>query len=91
MSGLDLEFLKKGIANAFEASQLDPTEDSQKTLAGALALVIYLYIRGANVNTTITAVANGGKNTSVITPGGPVPGVITEPATVSGTGTGKLS
>ena len=80
------------LETAFLAAQADTTPMATTTLANSIASAIHAYLIQAQVTTTDTGTAVGGVNASVLAPPAPpVPGPITVPAVVTGSGTGFLT
>ena len=80
------------LETAFLAAQADTTPTATTTLANSIASAIHAYLIQAQVTTPDTGTAVGGINASVLAPPAPpVPGPITGPAVVTGSGTGFLT
>ena len=77
---------------AFLVAQQNPFPTATTELANSIAMAVHNYLIQAQVTTTDTGTAVGGINASVLAPPAPpVPGPITGPAVVTGTGTGFLT
>ncbi len=79
--------LENSILAAFAAAFVDQSPTADKTLANSLAMAIHTYLTQVKVDTVITGTALGGVNSATPLNAGP----IVTPATVTGTGVGKLS